>query len=309
VRIETLSYSNVTTQGAQRRQWLREHAPRHLERCTDLVLSGVRRRAAAASRSTVVLGAGACTEVPLAELVRASEEVVLVDLDLVALLRGRNELTAPSQRNRVRLIQGDITGGVSAALKRLLQQQDWQGLREQGAMALFDAAAQCVEQCRVPDPPELETLADGDCGLVISSLVVSQLFGYPLLDVLDIVQDLDPGLLVEQERHRRYQEASQAFRVRVIRAHLHLLRSLLDRGGVAVLLSDIRGFVFSVQGTDHDARHRRVLPLVPRQFGELVREVFEVVEEGQWEWLTDLPTSERPGRGYEIAGYVLAGRR
>jgi hypothetical protein len=292
-------------QGAQRRLWLREHAPQHLQRCTDLVSRALQRRAAAASRSTVVLGAGACTEVPLAELVRASDEVVLVDLDLVSLLRGRDELTVASQRKRVRLIQGDITGEVSASLNQLLQQQDWPRLRKQGATALFDAAALCLEQCRVPDPPELETLSDGDCGLVISSLVVSQLFSYPLLDVLDIMQNLAPDLLADQERHRRYQEAAQAFRVRIIRAHLHLLRSLLDQGGVVVLLSDVRGFVFTVHGTDHDASHRRVLPLVPRQFFELVHEVFQVVEEGQWEWLTDLPTKERPGRGYEIAGYIL----
>jgi hypothetical protein len=309
VRIETLSYSNVTMQGAHRRKWLREHAPQHLQHCTDLVLSALRRRAASASRSTVVLGAGACTEVPLAELVRASDEVVLVDLDLVALLRGRDELAAQSQRNRVRLIQGDITGEVSASLNQLLQQQDWQQLRKQGAVALFDAAASCLEQCKVPDPPELETLSDGDCGLVISSLVVSQLFSYPLLDVLDRIQNFAPELLVEQERHRRYQEASQALRIQIIRAHLHLLRALLDQGGVAVLLSDIRGFAFTVQGTDHDASHRRALPLVPRQFPELVQEVFEVVEEAQWEWLTDLPTKEHPGRGYEIAGYVLTGRK
>jgi hypothetical protein len=305
VRIDTLSYSNVTMQGTQRRLWLREHAPQHLQRCTDLVLRALQRRAGAASRSTVVLGAGACTEVPLAELVRASDEVILVDLDLVSLLRGRDELTVASQRKRVRLIQGDITGEVSAALHQLLQQQDWPRLRKQGATALFDAAALCLEQCRVPDPPELETLSDGDCGLVISSLVVSQLFSYPLLDVLDTIQNLAPELLADQERHRRYQEAAQAFRVRIIRAHLHLLRSLLDQGGVAVLLSDVRGFVFTVHGTDHDANHRRALPLVPRQFFELVHEVFQVVEEGQWEWLTDLPTNERPGRGYEIAGYIL----
>ncbi len=135
--------------------------------------------------------------------------------------------------------------------------------------------------------------------------MLSQLFSYPLLDVLDTIQNVAPDLLVEQERHRRYQEAAQAFRIRIINAHLHLLRVLLDQGGVAVLLSDVRGFVFSVHGTDHDASHRRVMPLVPRTFPELVRAVFTVAEETQWEWLTDLPDKERPGRGYEIAGFLL----
>jgi hypothetical protein len=237
--------------------------------------------------------------------VRASDEVALADFDLAALLRGRDELTAPSQRKRVRLVQGDITGGVSASLSQLLRQQDWLALRKQGSIALFDAAALCLERCPIPDPPMLETLVEASYGLVISSLLISQLFSYPLLDLLDTIQNAAPDLSGEQERHRRYQEAAQAFRIRMINSHLHLLRSLLDQGGVAVLLSDVRGFVFTVHGTDHDARHRRFLPLVPRTFPDLIHEVFTVVEETQWEWLTDLPDKDRPGRGYEIAGFLL----
>jgi hypothetical protein len=305
VRIDSLSYSNVSMQGSQRRQWLREHAPQHLEHCTQFIARGLKLRSAASSQSTVVLGAGACTEVPLAELVRASDEVVLVDLDLVSLLRGRDELTVASQRKRVRLIQGDISGNVSASFNKLIQALDWSALRNHGAAALFDKVASCLERCPVPDPPELETLARDSCGLVVSSLVVSQLFSYPLLDALDAIQQHAPDLLVEQERHRRYQEATQNFRVRLIRAHLHLLRSLLDQGGVVVLLSDIRGFAFQVMGTDHDAVHRQMLPLVPRIFPELIQESFEIVQEGQWEWISDLPTKEHPGRGYEVVGYIL----
>ena len=76
---------------------------------------------------------------------------------------------------------------------------------------------------------------------------MTQLFSYPILDVLDGIQRVAPSLLNEQERHRRYQDAAQDFRIRIIYAHLHLLCTLLDAGGVAVLLSDIRGFVFNVQ--------------------------------------------------------------
>ncbi len=119
------------------------------------------------------------------------------------------------------------------------------------------------------------------------------------------LQRLSPSLLNEQERSRRYQDAAQNFRIRIINAHLHLLRTLLDTGGVAVLLTDMRGFVFNVHDADHDAVHRRTLPLVPRVFPDLVRDAFEIVEEAQWEWLTDLPTKDRPGRGYEVAGYVM----
>lgn len=305
MRIETLPQNNVQNQGTRQRAWLREHAPQHLDQSTTLMTQALSERDFAASRSTLILGAGACTEIPLAELTRSSEEVVLADFDLPAMQRGRDELTSTSLQKRIRFVQCDLTAGVSNRLTILLRRQDWPALIEQGATAVFTAAARCLEECQVPDPPDIHTLRAGDFGLVVSSMLLSQLFSYPLLDVLDTIQRVAPSLVGEQERHRRYQDATQAFRERVMKAHLHFLRSLLDTGGVAVLLTDVRGFVFTVHGTDHDARHRRSMPLVPRTFAEQVQQTFTITKENHWEWLADLPTTERPGRGYEVAGYIL----
>jgi hypothetical protein len=305
MRIDTLPYSNKQTQGEQRRVWLSQHSPLHIQQSTSIMLRALQQRAPGTSPATLILGAGACTEVPLAALTSASDEIVLADFDLAAMQQAHDELASPSLRKRVRLLQCDISGGVSVNLAKLIKRQRWDELVSQGARAVFDAAADCLEQCPVPDPPEISTLNPGEFGLVISSLVLSQLFSYPLLDVLDHVQSIAPALLGEQERHRRYQEAAQAFRIRIINAHLHLLLDLLDSGGVAVLLSDIRGFVFNVYGTDHDAAHRRIMPLIPRTFPELVSGAFNIIEEAHWEWLTDLPEKERPGRGYEVTGYIL----
>ncbi len=305
MRIDNLPYSNKQTQGAQRREWLRQHAPQHLSSCSTCILHGLQHRPHSTAQNTLILGAGACTEVPLTELTRASDEVVLVDLDREAMRQALTELATPSLRKRIRSVTCDISDGVSANLAQLIKQQHWQNLVPQGTTAVFDAAALCLEQCPVPDPPQLPTLGEGAFGLVLSSLVLSQLFSYPILDLLDQVQQVAPKLLVEQERHHRYQQAAQAFRIRIINAHLHLLHHLLDTGGIVVLLSDIRGFAFSTYGTDHDAQHRRTIPLVPRIFPELVQNVFSVVKETRWEWITDLPEGERLGRGYEVAGYVL----
>ncbi|QBD81939.1 hypothetical protein EPA93_40570 [Ktedonosporobacter rubrisoli] len=293
-------------QGKKRREWLRQYAPLHLEHCAALMLSAVRWRPFSTSRSTLVLGAGACTEVPLPELVQASDEVVLADLDIIALQQGVADQLTPGQRKRVKLVAEDLSGGVSANLHHRIILQPWDTLLAQGASTLFKAAAECLEQCLVPDPPSIEQLPTGEFGVVVSSLVLSQLFSYPILDLLDHIQRLAPALMGEQERHYRYQEAAQAFRTRLIKAHLHLLSSLLDQGGLVVLLSDVQGFVFNVYGTEHDEQHRRKMPLVPRIFPELVREHFTVLEERRWEWITDLPTKDRPGRGYEVSGYILA---
>jgi hypothetical protein len=305
VRIDTLTYNNIQTQGAQRRLWLRQHSPQHLQHCTALMLQGLQLRHRSASSSTLVLGAGACTEIPLAELARNSDEVVLADYDLASMQQGRDELASPALRKRVRVVSCDLSGGVSAHLNRLIKQQHWNKLAQQSAKGVFDAASDCLQQCDVPDPPEIEGLYRGEFGVVISSLVLSQLFSYPLLDMLDNIQHIEPAYLVEQERHRRYQDAAQNFRIRVIQGHLHLLRELLDAGGIAVLLSDVRGFVFEDSGTDDNSQQRRGLPIVPRSFPELVRESFHVIEEQNWEWITDLPAEGKLGRGYEIVGYIL----
>jgi len=305
VRIDTLTYNNIQTQGAQRRMWLRQQSPQHLLQCTDLMLRGLQLRQWSASTSTLVLGAGACTEIPLAELARNSDEVVLVDYDLASMQQGRDELSSPALRKRVRSISCDISNGVSHNLNRLIEQQDWDKLANQSAKVVFDAAADCLEQCDVPDPPAIEGLYSGEFGVVISSLVLSQLFSYPLLDVLDYIQYIAPAYLGEQERHRRYQEAAQNFRIRVIQGHLHLLQNLLDVGGIVVLLSDVRGFVFEVFGAENDSQPRQTLPIVPRSLPELVRESFHIIEERHWEWITDLPAEGKLGRGYEVVGYVL----
>ena len=78
MRVDTLAYNNGQTQGAQRREWLRQHSPQHLEHCATLIRHGLQARSRGASAGIVILGAGACTEIPLAELARAADEVVLV---------------------------------------------------------------------------------------------------------------------------------------------------------------------------------------------------------------------------------------
>lgn len=305
MRIDTLTYNNIQTQGAQRRLWLRQHSPQHQRQCTALMLRGLQLRQRSASTSTLVLGAGACTEIPLAELARNSDEVVLADYDLASMQQGRDELASPALRKQVRVVSCDLSSGVSAHLNRLIEKQRWDKFVNQGARAVFDAAAGCLEQCDVPDPPEIEGLYSGEFGLVISSLVLSQLFSYPLLDMLDHIQHIAPTYLGEQERHRRYQEAAQKFRMRVIQGHLHLLQELLDVGGIVVLLSDVRGFVFEGSGIETDPQPRRTLPIVPSSLPELVRESFHIIEEQHWEWITDLPGEGLLGRGYEVVGYLL----
>ena len=102
MRIDNLSYSNMQTQGAQRRALLRQQSPQHLEYCSSLILRAIRERHSGVSPNALVLGAGACTEIPLTELVRNSDEVVLAGLqsrdDGGERLRDELELHVPCLR-------------------------------------------------------------------------------------------------------------------------------------------------------------------------------------------------------------------
>src|SRR5216110_3468840 len=137
MRIETLPGNNLQIQGPQRRAWLTQHAPQHLRQCSTLISRALALREPGASRSTLVLGAGACTEVPLSTLTRSSEEVVLADFDLASMRRGREEMESPVLRRRVRFVQCDIAGGVSNRLANLIHRQDWKALVAQGGMAVI----------------------------------------------------------------------------------------------------------------------------------------------------------------------------
>src|SRR5712691_3366785 len=125
VRIDTLTYHNVETQGARRRAWLREHSPQHLQQCAALIHAALEKRPPSVSPGTLVLGAGACTEIPLEELARHSDEVALADFDLASMQQARSELASPALRRHIRLLEGDISGGISASLHRLITQQPW----------------------------------------------------------------------------------------------------------------------------------------------------------------------------------------
>ncbi len=113
MRIDSLPFNNQQTQGVQRRSVLRSQSPQHLQESADLLREAVRLRSPGTSRGIIVLGAGACTEVPVAISSDSSDEVTLVDLDWSAMQRALEELPSPAQRKLVRLLEADISGEVS----------------------------------------------------------------------------------------------------------------------------------------------------------------------------------------------------
>ncbi len=170
---------------------------------------------------------------------------------------------------------------------------------------MLAAAATCLDRCDVPQPPELAELRPGRCGVVISSLVVTQLWSYPLLDLTDLLNTIDPALAARQHEHAALGPAIERFKERVARGHLLLLARLLRPSGVAVLIAEDEGRLTPQHGQQSQGLDVP-LPLLPARFSALVEEAFTPVEPARgWEWISDLPSAVRAGRTYHVTGYVL----
>jgi predicted RNA methylase len=295
-------------QGPERREWYRRHNPEHVRAVADLVERALTARGGRGPGHAVVLGAGACTELPLARLARGCAMVTLVDLDGASMERARHELPR-ELRSRVRLLRTDISGGISATLATQLRAQPWADLAQLDQHAVLDAAAACLEQSPVPDivPGMVGSAAPYD--VVISSLVLTQLFSLPLLDVLDTLAAVAPGMIGLQDAHPRYHAAAEAFRRRVILAHLDLLAALLEPSGAGALITDVSGHLLAAARKGDAAPEAERFALLPRDGFDLPTELARrFTVDGKirsWRWVTNLPAGAQPGRAYEVVGAVL----
>jgi hypothetical protein len=309
MRITRLAADNRRTQGPDRRAWYRRHSPAHLRAISALVDAALAARDLSAPARAVILGAGACTELPLERLVRPNDDgVLLVDIDVAGMARSRDALPA-ALRGGVDLLQEDLTGGVSEELDALLRAQPWGDLATLGGMAPLDVAASCLERCPVPDPPPLPRLPAAAFGLVVSDLVLTQLYSLPLLDVADALAAHAPAIAPLRDTHPRYAMAARAFRRRVALAHLSLLRLLLAPGGVALLLSDRTGYLLPPTAGPHARDPRDQLIVLPPDVlaipGDLAARFTLTDPIRTWEWLVSAPGPDIPGRLYDAFGAVL----
>lgn len=311
MRIERLAVENRRTQGPARRAWYRRRSLQHLRAVTALVEHALWLGGAGADRQVVVLGAGACTEIPLERLARTSAHILLVDLDVAGMAQARDELPA-TLRDRVDLLQADLTGGVSEALAGELRATPFADLNQldQGrGMAPVEAAADSLVRCPVPDPPPVASLQPGGYDLVISDLILTQLYSLPLLDVVDTLTAYAPAVADLRETLPRYRDAANAFRQRVALAHLALLRTLIASGGVALLMSDRAGELLPPTAGPHAHDPIERLETLPGSAlalpDDLERDFTLAAPLRAWRWLISAPDAERPGRRYDTFGVLL----
>jgi hypothetical protein len=207
----------------------------------------------------------------------------------------------------VRLVVGDISGGVSDGLAARLRQEPWRDLAQLSAQTVIAAAASALERAPVPDPPALAGLGAGAWGVVISSFVLTQLFSLPLLDVRDQLALIAPSAAPEADP--RYQDVAQRFRRRVALAHAHLLAALAASGGVVLCMSDTTGHLLPPTAGPHAREPRESLPVLPPEVlalpHDFAPQLQMIGEPLRWEWLVSASAANEYGRAYDAIGALF----
>jgi hypothetical protein len=242
-------------------------------------------------RSTaLILGAGNCTEIPLEELARGFDEVILVDLDEQSMAAAVEDL--PNELiPKVRLRVEDATTFAAPLMRRLRQSVAASGTAAQ-AFEQMDAALDKVEPRQSPfHLPEAD--------LVVSSLVLSELHRYPLNYAGRLIHDKTGERLTAWDGYARFRARLQDV---ALRDHVRLLSRSCRRGGAVYFADTIaRGPLYEQISAERKREVlRAMLPALNRLglFGELRQQgplrdtFFEAFNKIRAQWESGEPWSK-----------------
>jgi hypothetical protein len=172
-----------------------------------------------------VLGCGAATEIPLAELARRFERLILVDLDGPSMIEALEQVPLPL-RSRVELRVMDVTSFVGPLMERITQAVDASSTPAEA----FGRFAAIFDDLRLGEPVALPA-----SDLVLSSLLLSEIPRLPLTYAGRLVRARFGVEMLDS-----WDASGKAFEKLVslaIQDHARLLASL-SRSGGAVYYSD-----------------------------------------------------------------------
>ncbi|MGD9720628.1 MAG: hypothetical protein AB7O59_16505 [Pirellulales bacterium] len=245
-----------------------------------------------------ILGAGACTEIPLAELAERFGEVVLNDID-ERLLReaiAAAELS-PTARARLKIVPGDLSGLTQPALAAI-----GQAISDAAdAGTAIDAMAQAVVAAEAAPFP-----IPGPFDLVVASCVLSQLHFALTHEAAAIFEQRFPGQADTLRTSSAWQAALYATARQIEEKFIaNLAERVSDRGLVCLSESAQMCYVqLAPDGSWQTPGTYRMLRTI--DLADYVQGHFQVVERGRWEWVVAPPkVPGETGRLYDVQALVL----
>jgi hypothetical protein len=280
------------TQRANREDWW-AHAKRNRAFIEEAVNGCAQRELA------VVLGAGQAFDLPLPELARAFERLVLVDIDGPALEATiSSTIKDPGLRARVEARVLDLSG-INGQFVRAVDQV------MAGSAGADEIAAELSQLCRsywLPERPRLLG-ANERADLLVSDLVLSQVAWPQRVYALRPYEQRFGELGGEAER--RWSVPWWEFELRVQQDHISSLAGAAER---IVLCSDVisRPTLLDTAGVERETG-QKIFALGVASLLERIPRPFQVEQHAAWQW-SRYRASKRgaPGSRMDVEGVLLS---
>jgi hypothetical protein len=293
----TLQFSQTSAgiakaQRGNRKGWW-AHAQRN-RAFIEQAASGCQRRELA-----VVLGAGQAFDLPLPELARSFERLVLVDIDGAALdATISSTIKDPGLRARVETRVLDLSG-INAQLVRAVEQV------LAGSGGAEEITVELSDLCRsywLPERPRLLG-ADEHADLLVSDLVLSQIAWPQRVYALRLYEQRFGKLKAEAER--RWVLPWWEFELRVQQDHITSLAGAAER---VVLCSDVisRPTLLDAAGVERETG-QKTFALGVASLLERVPRSFQVEQHAAWQWSRYGASKQgAPGSVMDVEGVRLS---
>lgn len=283
----------VTVQRENREGWW-AHAQRN-RAFIDEAARGVPRRGLA-----LVVGAAHAFDLPLVDLARAFERLVLVDIDAPSLeATVASVFKDPALRSRVETRAMDLTG-INGAFVRAVD--ELMAAPAKGASDLHDAIEALARSYRLTSPAQL--LPDGArADLVVSSCVLSQV-GWPQRMYAQRLYEKRFGTIKSGEADRRWVTPWREFELRVQQDHINALAS---SGDTVVLTSDLISHptALDAAGNERPTGHK-IFPMAVESLRERIPRGLQIDRHATWTWNRYRPVrGGKPGSRMDVEGVVL----
>jgi len=248
-----------------------------------------------------VLGAGACSEIPLAALTARFQRAVLCDSDRPSMEQGveQAELSA-SQRAKLTLVEADLTGMVEPLLEEI-------------STILAGAAdpATAIDQiaAALEAAPAGKLPLDGKFDLIVASCLLSQLH----VRLTHAAEALFAQRFADQagmlRASPRFSETLEVVARRMEAVFLDELLRHLGPGGLIYLSESVQMCFLEHHPTGQWQTEGTYRMLRTRDLVDYVDARFEVAGQARWQWVVWPPDATgKIGRLFDVQALLLAGR-
>jgi hypothetical protein len=271
---------------------------RHEQQSRQLILSAAERVEPGAA---VVLGAGECSEIPLAQLVARFERVTLNDLELTPLEKAVAAADLDAEgRKKIETHVADLTGTT-------------QGLLEKLESCLRSAADPNVAVERMAEIVANQTPGglslSGPFDLVVASCVLSQLHVGLAHRAAEVFEKFFPGRLEQLSSARHWTDAIHELARRMDARFVDDLAALVAPRGLIYLSESVQMCFVQLTPGGQWQTPGTFRMLRSKDLSDYVGGRLTILERRRWHWVVWPPVAAgQTGRLYDVQALV-AGRR